>query len=101
MSTVYLRQKLAAADTDGGDPILTIQTDRGLLRVYSPESSEYRVNADVVEKARDLGADIIAYADLWCGVTVEGKEHGRRRGIDIMPFADFFRMLGQRGVPVA
>lgn len=101
MSTYYLRQKLAAADTDNGDPILTIRTDHGALRVYSPEPTEYRVNADVVEKARGLGADMIAYAESWCGVTVEGGEHGRRLGVELLPFKAFFRMLGQRGVPVA
>lgn len=100
MSTRYLRQKLVAADTDNGDPILAIQTDHGVLRVYSPDPSEYRVNADVVEKAHDLGADVIAYAELWCGVTLEGSEHGQSLGIQILPFASFFRMLRQRGVPV-
>lgn len=100
MSTDYLRQKLSRATTDNGEPILTIHTDDGDLRVYSPDSDEYRVNADVVEKARDLGADIIAYAESWCGVTIEGGEHGKNVGIEIMPFADFFGMLRRRGVPV-
>ena len=101
MSTTYLRQKLGAAATDNGDPVLTIETDDGLIRVYSPEPSEYRVSADVVEKARGLGADMIAYANTWCGVTVEGAAHGRAIGIDIMPFGEFFQMLRKRGVAVS
>ncbi len=101
MSTAYLRQKLAGAATDNGDPVLTIETDGGLIRVYSPEPSEYRVNADVVEKARDLGADTIAYANTWCGVTLEGASHGRAIGIDIMPFGEFFQTLRRQGVAVA
>lgn len=100
MSTEYLRQKLSRAATDNGEPILTIHTNGGDLRVYSPDSDEYRVNADVVEKAHDLGADIIAYAESWCGVTIEGGEYGKNVEIEIMPFADFFRMLQRRGVPV-
>ena len=101
MSTYYLRRKLAGADTDDGDPILTIQTAHGALRVYSPDPAEYRVNADVVEKAHALGADIIAYAESWCGTTVEGAEHGQMLGVAIKPFAEFFKMLRHRGVPVA
>lgn len=100
MSTAYLRQKLAGAATDNGDPVLTIETDSGLIRVYSPEPSEYRVSADVVEKAQNLGADMIAYANTWCGVTLEGEAHGRAIGVDIMPFGEFFQMLRRRGVAV-
>lgn len=101
MSTYYLRQKLAGADMDNGDPILTIRTDNGALRVYSPDPAEYRVNADVVEKAHALGANIIAFAETWCGTTVEAAEHGQMLGIEILPFAVFFKLLRRRGVRVA
>lgn len=100
MSTEYLREKLTRAATDNGNPVLTIHTNSGDLRVYSPDSDEYRVTADVVEEARDLGADIIAYAESWCGVTVEGEEYGKKVGVEIMPFASFFKLLRRRGVPV-
>ena len=101
MSTAYLRQELAGAATDNGDPVLTINADGGLIRVYSPDPDEYRVSADVVEKARHLGANVIAYSKAWCGVTLEGAEYGRAVGVDIMPFAEFFQMLRNRGVAVA
>lgn len=102
MSTSWLRQELARssdARTDGGDPILSVILPNGREeRIYCPESDEYRVSADVVEKAVRLGATIVAYSSSWCGVTVEGKDHATTVGISILPFAGLFGYMKRKGV---
>lgn len=101
MSTYWLRNKLANgsdAVTDGGDPVLTITHNSGAVKVYCPNSDEYAVNADVVEKAAGLGADMIAYATTWCKATYEGKAHGESMGVAVVPYAGLFAMLRKRGV---
>lgn len=101
MSTQWLRQTLARgsdAVTDGGEPVLTITHNAGTVRVYCPEPEEYAVNVDVVEKAAELGADMIAYATTWCRVTHEGKAHGDLRGVNVVPFAGLFAFLRRNGI---
>lgn len=101
MSTYWLRDKLGGYNNvivDGGDPILSVSFKGRTERVYCPDPDEYRVTADVVEKARRLDATIIAYASTWCGSTYEGSEYGRNNGVRVMPYADFFAYLKQCGV---
>lgn len=102
MSTSWLRRELAQssdARTDSGDPILTIILPNAREeRIYCPDSDEYRVSADVVEKAAGLGATIVAYSSNWCEATVEGKDHAKVRGINVMPYAGLFGYMKRRGV---
>lgn len=102
MSTNWLRGELARcsdARTDSGDPILRIIMPNGREeRIYCPDPDEYRVSADVVEKAVNLGATIVAYSSTWCGATVEGKDHATVRGISILPFAGLFAYMKREGV---
>ncbi|MGH6613666.1 hypothetical protein [Sphingomonas sp.] len=101
MSTYWLRGKLADgsdARTDGGDPVLTIFLGGGRdERVYCPDSDEYRVTADVVDKAVDLGANIIAYGS-WCDATVEGKLRAKAKGVSVVRYAGLFAFLRNKGV---
>lgn len=104
MSTNWLRTKIdeeSDAASDGGDPILTITFQGGEERVYCPNSSEYNVDSDVVEKARELGATIIAYSNTWSGATVEAKAYGRANGVSVMPYGQFFAYLKRKGVGFA
>lgn len=102
MSTSWLRRELAQssdARTDGGDPILSIILPTGQEeRIYCPNSDEYRVSADVVEKAAELGATIVAFSSNWCEATVEGKDHAKARGVSILPFAGLFAYMKRKGV---
>lgn len=101
MSTYWLRSELASnsnADMDNGDPVLTINYEGGSVRIYSPDPHEYAVDADLVEKVVELGADIIAYSKTWCMVTLEAKAYGRDKGVDILPFAGLFAFLRRKGI---
>ncbi|UVO55748.1 hypothetical protein [Sphingomonas sp. SUN039] len=101
MSTYWLRGELARgtdATTDDGDPILTVYLDGGKeARIYCPEPDEYQVCADVVQKASDLGATIVAYGS-WCDASVEGKMHAKEIGLSVVPYAGLFAFLRRNGV---
>ncbi|MDP3551178.1 MAG: hypothetical protein Q8R81_12400 [Novosphingobium sp.] len=101
MSTYWLRRKIedeTNAKTDRKDPVITINYSGGSLSVYCPNPSEYAVDSDVVKKAADLGAEIIAYASTWCKATYEAKQYGKSIGVDVMPYAGLFALLKRRGV---
>jgi hypothetical protein len=104
LSTNWLRTAIdetSSAVSDGGDPILAISFEGLVERVYCPNSSEYNVDSDVVEKARDLGATVIAYSNTWSGATVEARIYGKRNGISVMRYAEFFAYLRRKGVSFA
>ena len=101
MSTYWLRQQLAGKGrvvTDGGDPVLTIKLESNNLRVYCPDSDEYIVDADLVEKAYGLGANVVAYSNTWCKASYEAKAHGQSRDVDVIPFGSLFAILRSSGV---
>jgi hypothetical protein len=100
MSTSWLSAQLMNTDAviDGGDPILSVASAGRTERVYCPNSDEYRVTADVVKKAKDLGATIIAYSSTWCEATYEAKRYAKSLNVSVMPFNAFFAYLRSRGV---
>jgi hypothetical protein len=101
VSTYWLNQLLIStsdADVDGGDPVIAITFGGRIERVYCPDSDEYRVTADVVRKAKDLGATIVAYSSSWCEATYEGKHYAKDLGIHVMPYAALFAYLKRKGV---
>lgn len=101
MSTAWLNERLRngrAITTDGGSPILTVNFHDRTERIYCPNSTEYRVTAEVVNKAKELGATIVAYSSAWCGTTYEAKQYAKKKGIIIMHYASFFAYLREHGV---
>jgi hypothetical protein len=101
MSTGWLRGKLRGNEKvtiDNGDPVLSVKFAGREEKIYCPSPGEYRVTADVVRKAKGLGATIITCASTWCEATVEGKAYAKRLGITVMTYAQFFAYLKQRGV---
>ena len=87
-----MRARMAAIGSRASRP------NRQEERIDCPDSDEYRVSADVVEKAAGLGATIVAYSSSWCEATVEGKDHARARGISVLPFAGLFGYMNRKGV---
>lgn len=69
------------------------ETEKGAYVVYTPNSDEYRVTADVIDKAKEAGATIVSYSKLWCGNTDEGEDRGREIGVQVIPHGAFFRRL--------
>jgi hypothetical protein len=62
-------------------------------------TDEYAVTGDVVKKAHDNGATIIAYAS-WCQVNYEAKRYGRELGLTVMAHAELFAYLKREGVSI-
>lgn len=87
----------AAFDDDG--KIVSISRPDGVVDViYSPDSDEYRITADVVKRASELGAEIIAYSSSWCEPTEEGEGYAKQLGLKILPFGALFSRLRKGGV---
>lgn len=104
MSTRWLSDRLSGVpgvEIDHGDPVLEVRFAGRVERVYCPRSDEYRVTADVVRKAKDLGATIISYPAQWCDATYEGKAYGKELGITVMQHSAFFGYLRSKGVALA
>lgn len=101
MTTYWLNsalKKLSGIATDGANPILGIEFAGRTESIYCPDPSEYRVTAEVVQKAHDLGATIIAYSDLWGAGTHESKGYAKELGITVMPYKALFGYLRRYGV---
>lgn len=100
MTTFWLRDQLVEKNVivDNGNPVLSVTFAGRTERVYCPDSDEYRITADVVAKAKELGATIIVYSTKWCGITAEGKLHAKNIGIYAMPYNAFFAYLRSKGV---
>lgn len=100
MSTSWLSEQLMSTDAaiDGGIPILAVTFAGRTERVYCPDSDEYRVTADVVRKAKDLGATVIAYSSTWCDATYEAKRYAKDLGVSVMAYNAFFAYLKHKGV---
>jgi hypothetical protein len=101
MSTYWLCNELQRASdalTDGGNPVLTVRLESKDLRIYCPDSSEYIVDSDVVEKAIELGASIVAYSSAWCRASYEAQEYGSGQGVQVMPYGALFALLRTQGV---
>lgn len=68
-------------------------TDKGAYTVYTPNSDEYRVTADVIDRAKEAGATMVSYSTSWCGNTDEGRDRGREIDVQVMPHGAFFRRI--------
>lgn len=100
MSTLWLSTQLMNTNAviDEENSILSVTFAGRTERVYSPDSDEDPVTADVVRKAKDLGATIIAYSSSWCDATYEAKRYAKSLGVSVMPFNAFFAYLKNKGV---
>lgn len=68
-------------------------TDRDAYVVYTPNSDEYRVTADVIDRAKEAGASMVSFSTAWCGNTDEGKDRGKEIGVLVMPHGAFFNRI--------
>lgn len=63
--------------------------------LYCPTTSEYEITSQVIIKASDLKADIIAFPTQWCKATREAIEYGKTLGIKVIPFGHFINVYGK------
>ncbi len=101
MTTYWLRNELRTksnAVVSDGDRPLKINVDGRIELIYCPDQHEYRITCDVVKSAKDLNTTIIAYAESWCGPTLEGEGYAKELNITVMPFRSLFAYLKRKGI---
>jgi hypothetical protein len=101
MTTFWLNKQLAAMSgvvTDSGNPVLNINFAGRREQIYCPDPSEYKATAEVVEKAHQLGASIIAYSESWGEGTYEAKQYAKQLKVVLMPYKALFAYLNRYGV---
>ena len=74
-------------------PLIVVIKDGVEYRIYTPTSQEYIITVDVVQKAREMGANIISFPTTWCRASSEAKSYGRTCKIQIIPHGKLFEML--------
>lgn len=69
-----------------GDPLLKVKF-RGQHRyIYVPDSSEYIITIDCVEKVHEFGGNLVSYAKDWSrGPSTEAIHYASEHGIEIWP----------------
>jgi hypothetical protein len=101
MTTFWLDKQLATMSgvlTDNGNPVLTIEFAGRRERIYCPDPSEYKATAEVVHKAHQLGATIIAYSETWGEGTYEAKQYAKQLKVSLMPYKSLFAYISRYGV---
>lgn len=101
MTTFWLNKQLAAmsgVSTDSGNPVLTVEFSDRRERIYCPDPSEYKATAEVVDKAHQLGATIVAYSETWGDSTYEAKQYAKQLSVSLMPYKALFAYLKRYGV---
>lgn len=101
MSTYWLRKELASttdAILGGDDTALTLQLPERVEVVYYPDSDEYIISADIIQKAKESGATIVVYPTAWSKPTFEAQKYAKKLNISIMSNAQFFAYLKRKGV---
>ena len=101
MTTFWLNKQLSTMSgvvTDSGNPVLTIEFAGRSERIYCPDPSEYKATAEVVDKAHQLGATIVAYSETWGEGTYEAKEYAKKVKISLMAYKSLFGYLSRYGV---
>lgn len=77
------------------DDMLVVNRGGEEYRVYVPDSAEYLVTVDIVDKAIELGANVLSYPASWCSASKESAIYGAKKGVKVMPHVAFFKMLGK------
>lgn len=71
---------------------LKIVIDGKSRLIYTPSNDDYEVTVDVVDKAHELGADLIV-CDIWIKLTGAGMEHAKSKNIGLYKSGIFFARL--------
>lgn len=75
------------------DPLIILDKGGVEYRIYTPLSSEYLVSVDVVQKAKDLGANVISFPTMWCRASREAILYGRKHNIQVIPHGKLLQIL--------
>lgn len=74
-------------------PLITVKKNGITYKIYTPNSDEYLIDVDVVQKAITLGANVISYPTSWCRATGEAISYGKVKKIQVIPHGRLFEIL--------
>ncbi len=101
MSVYWLKDELTNAqniEIEEQNHLLITRFANKTEKIYYPDPQEYIVSADIVQKAKNLGATIICYPTAWSQPTAEAKGYAKKLNIKLLKNAAFFAYLRRGGV---
>lgn len=73
------------------DPILSIEYPGGNYRIFCPPSDDYIVTVEVVDKAIDFDATVIAYTESWQKLSPAAESYAAEMEIIMI---EYKRLIG-------
>lgn len=65
--------------------LIVVSKGTQTLRIYCPDSDEYIISTDVVQKVSEMGGDTISYPTSWCRAATEAILFGSSNGVEVLP----------------
>ena len=78
------------------DELLRVRYGDRSYVIYVPDSDEYIITIDLVQRAVELGADTVSYAASWCFPSEEAVTWGKDHGVIVIPHGQLFGLLNCR-----
>lgn len=75
------------------NPLIIVEKSGVEYKIYTPTPSEYLVDVDIVQKAREMGANVISYPTTWCRASGEAISYGRMHKIQVIPHGKLFEIM--------
>lgn len=73
------------------DCMAKINTNKGSKVVWFPSSEDYSIDCEIVDRAKNLGANIIAYPS-WCQSTKEAESYAISHHLEIVKIGVIFKI---------
>jgi hypothetical protein len=75
------------------NPLVVVEKNGIEYKIYTPKPEEYLIDIDVVQKAREMGANVISFPTSWCRASSEAISYGRVHKIQVIPHGKLFEIL--------
>ena len=74
-------------------PLIIVDKVGVEYQIYTPTPNEYLIDVDIVQKARELGANVISYPTSWCRASSEAISYGRMHKILVISHGKLFEIM--------
>ena len=88
-----LRDKAGLYVSPAYHPLIIVEKLGIEYRIYTPNTDEYLITIDIVQKAKDMGANIISYPTSWCRASSEAFSYGKKNNLQVIPHGRLFELL--------
>lgn len=76
----------------GYSPLIELEIDEDIYRIYAPGPSDYLITRDFVESVKALGGNTIVYSS-WCSASSESIIFADGSKIEILSNGAFFKKI--------